>query len=115
MQLNERAAIEFKEFLTSVNFAKPIFPVVQNFEAIAYENEEKIKEGLFHQLFNPVRWTQSIEFMSEKKLNTFLEIGPGKVLTSLGKRINRDSKNISIDSIDSITEFKGISQLHIRD
>jgi malonyl CoA-acyl carrier protein transacylase len=47
--------------------------------------------------------------MSEKKLNTFLEIGPGKVLTSLGKRINRDSKNISIDSIHSITEFKGIS------
>ena len=106
--LMKEAAIEFKEFLTSVNFAKPIFPVVQNFEAIAYENEERIKEGLFHQLFNPVRWTQSIEFMSEKKLNTFLEIGPGKVLTSLGKRINRDAKNISIDSIDSITEFKGI-------
>ena len=105
----KEAAIEFKELLTSVNFLKPIFPVVQNFEAIAYENAEKIKEGLFHQLFNPVRWTQSIEFMSEKKLNTFLEIGPGKVLTSLGRRINRDSKNISIDSIDSITKFKEIS------
>ena len=105
----KEAAIEFKEFLTSVNFEKQIFPVVQNVEAIAYKNEERIKEGLFHQLFNPVRWTQSIEFMSEKKLNTFLEIGPGKVLTSLGKRINRNSKNISIDSIDSITEFKEIS------
>jgi malonyl CoA-acyl carrier protein transacylase len=47
--------------------------------------------------------------MSEKKINIFLEIGPGKVLTSLGKRINRDSKNISIDSIDSIIDFKRIS------
>ena len=107
--LLKEAAIEFKEFLSSINFAKPIFPVVQNFEAIPYDDEEKIKEGLFHQLFNPVRWTQSMEFMSEKKLNIFLEIGPGKVLTSLSKRINRDSNNISIDSMESIENFKEIS------
>ena len=103
--LMKQAAIEFKEFLTTINFVKPIFPVVQNFEAIAYDDEEKIKEGLFHQLFNPVRWTESIEFMSREKPNIFLEIGPGKVLTSLGKRINTDSKNISIDSIESIADF----------
>lgn len=107
--LMKEAAIEFKEFLSSINFAKPIFPVVQNFEAIPYDDEEKIKEGLFHQLFNPVRWTQSMEFMSEKKLNIFLEIGPGKVLTGLSKRNNRDSKNISIDSMESIENFKEIS------
>jgi len=107
--LMKEAAIEFKVFLSSINFAKPIFPVVQNFEAIPYDDEEKIKEGLFHQLFNPVRWTQSMEFMSEKKLNIFLEIGPGKVLTSLSKRINRDSNNISIDSMESIENFKEIS------
>ena len=76
---------------------------------IISDDEEKIKDGLFHQLFNPVRWTQSMEFMSEKKLNIFLEIGPGKVLTSLSKRINRDSKNISIDSMESIENFKEIS------
>ena len=107
--LMKEAAIEFKEFLSSINFAKPIFPVVQNFEAIPYDDEEKIKEGLFHQLFNPVRWTQSMEFMSEKKPNIFLEMGPGKVLTSLSKRINRDSNNISIDSMESIENFKEIS------
>ena len=107
--LMKEAAIEFKEFLSSINFAKPIFPVVQNFEAIPYDDEEKIKEGLFYQLFNPVRWTQSIKFMSEKKLNIFLEIGPGKVLTSLSKRINKDSNNISIDSMESIENFKEIS------
>ena len=107
--LMKEAAIEFKEFLSSINFAKPIFPVVQNFEAIPYDDEEKIKEGLFHQLFNPVRWTESMEFISEKKLNIFLEIGPGKVLTSLSKRINRDSNNISIDSMESIENFKEIS------
>ena len=107
--LMKEAAIEFKEFLSTINFLKPIFPVVQNFEAIPYNDEEKIKEGLFHQLFNPVKWTQSMEFIIEKKINTFLEIGPGKVLTSLSKRINRDSKNISIDSIESIENFKEIS------
>jgi [acyl-carrier-protein] S-malonyltransferase len=107
--LMKEAAVEFKQFLSTINFAKPIFPVVQNFEAIPYDDEEKIKEGLFHQLFNPVRWTQSMEFMSEKKLDIYLEIGPGKVLTSLSKRINRDSKNISIDSMESIENFKEIS------
>ena len=107
--LMKEAAIEFKEFLSTINFLKPIFPVVQNFEAIPYDDEEKIKEGLFHQLFNPVRWTQSMEFMIEKKLNIFLEIGPGKVLTSLSKRINRASNNISIDSMESIENFKEIS------
>ena len=107
--LMKEAAIEFKEFLSTINFLKPIFPVVQNFEAIPYDDEEKIKEGLFHQLFNPVRWTQSMGFMSEKKLDTFLEIGPGKVLTSLSKRINRDSNNISIDSMKSIENFKELS------
>ena len=107
--LMKEAAVEFKEFLSTISFLKPIFPVVQNFEAIPYDDEEKIKEGLFHQLFNPVRWTQSMEFMSEKKLNIFLEIGPGKVLTSLSKRINRDSNNISIDSMESIENFKEIS------
>jgi [acyl-carrier-protein] S-malonyltransferase len=107
--LMKEAAIEFKEFLSTINFLKPIFPVVQNFEAIPYNDEEKIKEGLFHQLFNPVRWAQSMEFMSEKKLNIFLEIGPGNVLTSLSKRINRDSKNIAIDSMEAIENFKEIS------
>ena len=107
--LMKESAIEFKEFLSTISFLKPIFPVVQNFEAIPYDDEEKIKEGLFHQLFNPVRWAQSMEFMSEKKLNIFLEIGPGKVLTSLSKRNNRDSKNISIDSMESIENFKEIS------
>ena len=106
--LMKEAAIEFKEFLTNINFEKPIFPVVQNFEGIVYDDVEKIKEGLFYQLFNPVRWTQSIDFMTNKNQNIFLEIGPGKVLTSLGKRINRDAKNISIDSIDSIEQFKKI-------
>ena len=107
--LMKEAAIEFKEFLSTVRFLKPIFPVVQNFEAIPYDDEQKIKDGLFYQLFNPVRWTQSMEFMNEKKLNIFLEIGPGKVLTGLSKRNNRDSKNISIDSMESIENFKEIS------
>ena len=69
--LMKEAAVEFKEFLSTITFAKPIFPVVQNFEAIPYDDEEKIKEGLFHQLFNPVRWTQSMEFMIEKNLIYF--------------------------------------------
>jgi len=106
--LMKDAANEFKEFLSPINFEKPIFPVVQNFEAAAYNDEEKIKEGLFYQLFNPVRWRQSIEFISKKNVNIFLEVGPGKVLTSLGKRINRDSNNISIDSIESLEHFNKI-------
>ncbi len=100
--LMKSAANEFGEFLKPIDFRNPKFPVIQNYEAIAYDNVDKIKEGLFYQMFNPVKWTQSIEFISANKIDTYLEIGPGKVLTSLGRRINKDLDFVSIDSIDSI-------------
>ncbi|MBT4182694.1 MAG: ACP S-malonyltransferase [Nitrosomonadales bacterium] len=106
--LMKEAANEFKEFLDAIVFEEPIFPVVQNFEAASYDQLDKIKDGLFYQLFNPVKWTQTIEFIAAKNVNTFLEIGPGKVLTSLGKRINKEKNYISIDSIESLERFKEI-------
>ncbi len=104
--LMKSAANEFGEFLKSIDFRNPKFPVIQNYEAIAYDNVDKIKEGLFYQMFNPVKWTQSIEFISLNKVDIYLEIGPGKVLTSLGRRINKDLDFVSIDSIDSIDYLK---------
>jgi [acyl-carrier-protein] S-malonyltransferase len=53
-------------------------------------------------MFNPVKWTQTIEFLGSNKENAFLEIGPGKVLTSLGRRINKELNHISIDSMDAV-------------
>ena len=100
--------MKFKEFLDAIVFEEPFFPVVQNFEAASYDQLDKIKDGLFYQLFNPVKWTQTIEFIAAKNVNTFLEIGPGKVLTSLGKRINKEKNYISIDSIESLERFKEI-------
>ena len=96
------AASEFKEFLSAIDFNQPIFPVIQNFQAVAYEATDKIKDALYYQMFNPVRWTQTIEYLGSYNENTFLEIGPGKVLTSLGRRINKDLNHISIDSMETI-------------
>lgn len=104
--LMKSAANEFEEFLKPIDFSKPKFPVIQNYEAIAYDNVDKIKEALFYQMFNPVKWTQSIEFISVNKVDKYLEIGPGKVLTSLGRRINKDLDFVSIDSIDSLDNLK---------
>lgn len=100
--LMKSAANEFKEFLSTINFNQPTFSVIQNFEASAYETTDKIKDALYCQMFNPVKWTQTIEFLGSNKENAFLEIGPGKVLTSLGRRINKELNHISIDSMDAV-------------
>ena len=104
-KLMEPASILFEDYLNKINFNVPKFPVIQNFEAVYYNDLDKIKLALVHQLFNPVRWTQTIKFLSEKGINLFIEAGPGKVLTGLNKRINKEATNVSVTSKEAINEI----------
>jgi len=83
----------------------PDFPIIQNFEAINYDNVDKIKLALVKQLFNPVKWTQTINLLSTKGINLFIEAGPGKVLTGLNKRINKEALHFSISNEEVINEI----------
>ena len=104
-KLMEPASILFNNYLNQVDFNMPDFPIIQNFEAINYDNVDKIKLALVKQLFNPVKWTQTINLLSTKGINLFIEAGPGKVLTGLNKRINKEALHFSISNEEAINEI----------
>ena len=104
-KLMEPASILFSDYLKRIDFDTPEFPIIQNFEAINYSNIDKIKSALVSQLFNPVRWTKTIDFISSKGVDLFIEAGPGKVLNGLNKRINKEASHISVTNEEAITEI----------
>tara|TARA_B110000259_G_scaffold92300_1_gene106998 strand:+ start:1741 stop:2673 length:933 start_codon:yes stop_codon:yes gene_type:complete len=103
--LMNSAAIKMKDKIDNTNFIKPEYEIVSNVTSLPTNNPDEIKKLLVKQICSKVRWRESMLFMKEKKINTFIEIGPGKVLTSLAKRISPNTKCFSINSIDDIKEL----------
>ncbi len=96
--LMEDAKQELEDAIKNTVFNKPICPVYQNVSAEAVSDETKIKENLISQLTSPVKWTQSVEKMIQDGGNNFIEIGPGKVLQGLVRKIN---SNVEANSISN--------------
>ena len=90
--LMEPARIELANAIENTDFTSPICPVFQNVVANAVTDPLAIKKNLVDQLTAPVRWTQSVEKMVALGVNHFIEVGPGKVLQGLIKKINRQTK-----------------------
>ena len=88
--LMEPAREELAEAIKNTTFNEPICPVYQNVVAKAVTNSEEIKENLIAQLTAPVRWTQSIQQMIADGGTEFIEVGPGKVLQGLMRKIDRN-------------------------
>jgi [acyl-carrier-protein] S-malonyltransferase len=84
------ARVELSKAIGETSFNKPICPIYQNVNGIGETSVEKIKENLILQLTSPVKWTQSINQMINDGATEFIEIGPGKVLQGLIKKINRE-------------------------
>ena len=84
-----------KELSSAINqtvFNQPSCPIYQNINGRPELSVEKIKENLIAQLTSPVKWTQSVNKMIQDGCNNFIEIGPGKVLQGLVRKINRESE-----------------------
>jgi len=107
--LMNSAAVKMKEKIDAVNFKKPDFEIVGNVTALPIINPEDIKKLLVQQIYSKVRWRESIVFMDKNKVQDFIEIGPGKVLTGLVKRIIPNSNTFSVNSIDDINNLKNES------
>ncbi len=99
------AAIKMKEKIYNTNFRKPEHEIISNVTSLPTSNIEDIKKLLTQQIYSKVRWRESILFMGEKKINNFIEIGPGKILSGLVKRILPDSNSFSINSTDDIKKI----------
>ena len=103
------AAVKMKEKIDNTNFRKPDYEIVSNVTSLPINNPEDIKKLLMKQIYSRVRWRESILFMAENKINDFVEIGPGKILTGLVKRILPNSNSFSINSIDDIKNLNNES------
>ena len=88
--LMEPARAELAAAITATHFSTPICPIYQNVTASAVHDALKIKENLITQLTAPVRWTQSVQQMIADGATHFIEVGPGKVLTGLVGKINKE-------------------------
>ena len=95
----EEISKEFSQEIAKINFNKPKFKIISNVTAREELDPEKIKENLILQLTEPVRWEDSVKYVWEKGVNTFVEIGPGKVLTGLIKRTIPQAKAIFTDNL----------------
>ena len=86
--LMQPAAVELEAAINATTFNQPICPVYQNVTASAVSNPDEIKKNLIAQLTAPVRWTQTVQQMIADGASSFTEIGPGKVLQGLVKKVN---------------------------
>ena len=93
--LMEPAREELAAAIENTTFSKPNCPIYQNVTASAITDENEIKANLISQLTAPVRWTQSVEQMITDGATHFTEVGPGKVLQGLVKKINREADTAS--------------------
>lgn len=100
--LMKDAAEKLAEEFNNVTFNVPTIPVVNNVDVAAESSVEAIKEALIKQLYSPVRWTETIQYLAQQGIDTAIEAGPGKVLQGLLKRID---KTISCQSVNDNTSL----------
>ena len=100
--LMNAAATNMKSKIENVNFTKPNYDIITNVSASPANDPVKIKKLLVEQIYSKVRWRESILYMANQNITEYLEIGPGKVLTGLVKRILPSANSSSINSIEDI-------------
>lgn len=98
--LMEPAREELAAAIESTTFNNPICPVYQNVNAQPVSDPEIIKENLIAQLTAPVKWTQIVQNMIKDGATSFTEIGPGKVLQGLVKKVDRSMETFGINSFE---------------
>ena len=92
------AADEMAEVLAEVPIAPPLTPVVSNVSARGESDPETLRGLLIEQVTKMVRWRESIEFLRDQGTETLIELGAGRVLTGLVRRIDRDLNGIAVGS-----------------
>ena len=96
------AATNMKSKIENVSFTKPKYEIIANVTSSPVNDPTEIKKLLVEQIYSKVRWRESILYMSNQNITEYLEIGPGKVLTGLVKRILPSANSSSINSIEDI-------------
>ncbi|MBU9755402.1 ACP S-malonyltransferase [Staphylococcus aureus] len=93
---------DFSSYINQFEWHDAKFPVVQNVNAQGETDKEVIKSNMVKQLYSPVQFINSTEWLIDQGVDHFIEIGPGKVLSGLIKKINRDVKLTSIQTLEDV-------------
>lgn len=113
--LMEPAAQKMKEVLDKIEIRNAEVPVIANVSAKPVEEASVIKENLVKQIYSPVRWEETVNELMALGVDTFIEIGPGKVLSGLVKKVNRRATTIAISDEASmnaaIEKLKGSNSM----
>lgn len=99
------AGIKLKDDLGKIKFKKPSCHVISNVDTEYYHDDAIIADKLEKQVYNPVRWEECVRKMIADGVTTFVEIGPGKTLSSFLKKIDKSVKSYNIDSIESLEAY----------
>ena len=94
-----------KQGVQNYNFKDLKFPLISNVEAKPCKSSD-IGELLVNQVVSRVRWRESVEYMVKKKVTTFIEIGPGNVLSNIVKRLDKSLVAISISNLGDFSKLK---------
>jgi [acyl-carrier-protein] S-malonyltransferase len=92
--------------LERLDFKSPAMPVVTNVDARATTAPDELRDALVRQVSAPVRWVDSMQLLIEQSVGTFVEAGPGKVLSGLMRQINRDVKTLNVEDAVSLEATK---------
>lgn len=90
------------EDLAKIEFSDLRFPIIENVSADANIKGERVKTALTEQVSSPVRWAQSIETLLAQEVETFIEVGAGKILSGLVRQINRDVRCLNVENTESL-------------
>ncbi len=100
--LMQSAVDGMSEIIATLSFHDPVMPIIANTTAQPLTTAEMVKAELLRQLCNGIDWQRSIEYMLSEGVSTFIEIGPGKVLSGLIKRIDKNVKTLNIGDAEAI-------------
>ena len=104
-KLMDSATKIMNEEISKIEFNSPKVEIISNVTAEPTNEPAKIKELLVSQIEKPVRWREIANYMIDKNINKFIEIGPGKVLSGLVKRINRNVELLQINDLEDLKKF----------
>jgi len=104
--LMKPAAEKLGEELKKISFSEIKIPVISNAEADPYPSKEEIRRLLTTQVDHPVRWEESMNRLIQDGIETFIEVGPGRVLSGLMKRINRGVKTLNVEDVNGLKNLE---------
>ncbi len=105
--LMKPAAGKLATYLQDVTMQTPAIPVLHNADVRSYSQPNEIKDALARQLYQPVRWAETVQALAAAGVTQIAECGPGKVLAGLNKRIVSDMTSVALTDVAALQQLKG--------